>query len=232
MDGRAAPDRIARVIARYQPDIVALQEVDVRHVRTGGIDQTEHIAGVLGMTGQFHPAMRMKDGDYGIAIMSRYPMQLMKADLLPRRHPRPHYQPRAAMWVSVDVAGRPLQVINTHLSLWPDERLQQIEALLGREWLRHPRCTAPEILCGDFNAWHGSPVYRQVSHVLQDAQRAVAAHVPRRTWVGRYPMACIDHVFVGSRVRVAGIEVPTTELDRMASDHLPLIVDLELPQAA
>lgn len=229
MDGKLSPTRIARVIARYAPDVVALQEVDVKHRSTGGVDQTEHIARLLGMTGQFHPALRMKDGDYGIAVMSRYPMQLMKADVLPRLRAQAYYQPRAALWVTVDVMGAPVQVINTHLSLWPEERLRQIEALLGREWLRHPRCRAPEVLCGDFNAWPGSPVYRQVSAVLQDAQRAVSAHEPKHTWAGRWPLARIDHVFVGSRVRVLGIEVPTTALERVASDHLPLIVDVQLP---
>lgn len=229
MDGRLSPARIARVIARYAPDVVALQEVDVRHRPAGRVDQTEDIARRLGMTGQFHPALRMKDGDYGIAIMSRYPLQLMKADVLPRLKVARHYQPRAALWVTIDVAGQPVQVINTHLSLWPQERLRQIEALLGREWLQHPLCKAPEILCGDFNAWPGSPVYRQVSAALHDAQRAVRTHTPKHTWIGRYPLARIDHVFVGSRVRVLGIEVPTTALEKAASDHLPLIVDVQLP---
>jgi len=226
MDGMASVERIARVIARHHPDVVALQEVDIGRRRTGGLDQTELIARRLGMTGQFHPAMRFTDGAYGIAVMSRYPMQLVKADVLPRLKARMPYEPRAAIWVALDVDGTRVHVINVHLSLWEREQRIQADALLGPDWLGSPECRGPVILCGDFNAAPGSAVYRRLGRRLLDTQLMPAAATPQRTWFGRYPLSRIDHVFVGGHLDVSRIEVPGTTLDRVASDHLPLVVDL------
>jgi endonuclease/exonuclease/phosphatase family metal-dependent hydrolase len=49
MDGSLSPQRIARVIAPCQPDIVCLEELDVGRVRTQGVDQAHAIARELGM---------------------------------------------------------------------------------------------------------------------------------------------------------------------------------------
>jgi endonuclease/exonuclease/phosphatase family metal-dependent hydrolase len=54
-------------------------------------------------------------------------------------------------------------------------------------------------------------------------------HQPKSTWFGRYPVGRIDHVFVGQKVMVLGVKVPRMELTQMASDHLPLIVDVCIP---
>jgi endonuclease/exonuclease/phosphatase family metal-dependent hydrolase len=53
-------------------------------------------------------------------------------------------------------------------------------------------------------------------------------HRPRGTWFGRYPIHRIDHVFIDGALLVRSVEVPRTMLTRIASDHLPLIVDLTL----
>ena len=84
MDGCISTERIARVIARYNPDIIALQELDVGRLRSGKIDQAEIIARKLEMKHHFHPAFRWKDEQYGNAILSRYPMALIKTGSLPK----------------------------------------------------------------------------------------------------------------------------------------------------
>ena len=63
---------------------------------------------------------------------------------------------------------------------------------------------------------------------LKDAQAEQNRHGPRGTFFGRFPAARIDHIFVDARFEVTAIEVPANELARVASDHLPLIVDLKL----
>jgi endonuclease/exonuclease/phosphatase family metal-dependent hydrolase len=82
-DGRADPRRIAEVIAACQPDMVALQELDVGRLRTGGIDQAHVIAHLLGMSFHFHPALQVEDELYGDAILTALPMRLVKAGPLP-----------------------------------------------------------------------------------------------------------------------------------------------------
>lgn len=229
MDGRLSPERIARVIARYGPDIVALQELDVGRSRTEGMDQAHLIARYLEMDFHFHPAMHLEEEQYGDAILTHMPMRLVRAGLLPGLAGKPGLEPRGALWVAIEVDGGELQVINTHLGLLPRERKVQAEALLGPGWLAHPDCRGPVVLCGDFNATPSSPVCRSLRARLHDAQIELESHRPKRTFSGRFPAARIDHVFVDPAVEVTDIEVPATELVRVASDHLPLIAELRLP---
>ncbi|MCK5479632.1 MAG: endonuclease/exonuclease/phosphatase family protein, partial [Gammaproteobacteria bacterium] len=84
----------------------------------------------------------------------------------------------------------------------------------------------PVVLCGDFNALPSSPTCRLLRTRLHDAQIELDSHRPRSTFFGRFPTARIDHVFVDPGIEVLDIEVPDTELVRVASDHLPLIAEI------
>lgn len=232
MDGKLSPERIARVIARYRPDVVALQELDVGRARTEGMDQVHLIARYLEMDFHFHPALHIEEERYGDAILTHLPMRLVKAGMLPGLPGKPYLEPRGALWVAIDVDGAELQVLNTHLGLLPRERRAQVEALLGPDWLGHPDCRAPVALCGDFNALPASKVYRRLRTRLNDAQIELDSHRPRSTFFGRFPTARIDHVFVDLEIEVLDIEVPDSELVRVASDHLPLIVEMEFRQGS
>jgi endonuclease/exonuclease/phosphatase family metal-dependent hydrolase len=232
MDGKLAPERIARVIARYAPDVVALQELDVGRARTEGMDQAHLIARYLEMDFHFHPAMHIEEESYGDAILTHLPMRLVKAGTLPGLSGKPRLEPRGALWVAIEMNGIEYQVLNSHLGLLPRERRVQAEALLGPDWLGHPDCRGPVVLCGDFNALPSSPVCRQLRTRLHDAQIELESHKPRRTFFGRFPTARIDHVFVDPAIDVLDIEVPDTELARVASDHLPLIVELRYSTGA
>ena len=229
MDGKLAPQRIARVIAHYAPDVVALQELDVGRARTEGMDQAHLIARYLEMDFHFHPAMHIEEERYGDAILTHLPMRLVKAGALPGLPDKPRIEPRGALWVAIELNGIEYQVLNTHLGLLPRERRVQAEALLGSDWLGHPECREPVVLCGDFNALPSSPVCRRLRTRLHDAQIELDNHRPRRTFYGRFPIARIDHVFVDPATNVLDIEVPDTELARVASDHLPLIAELRFP---
>lgn len=229
MDGRLSPQRIARVIADYSPDIIALQELDVGKARTGGVDQAGTIAQDLEMEYHFHPTVHLEEERYGDAVITHLPMRLVKAGMLPGLDHKPQLEPRGAIWVVIEVEGKEVQFINTHLGLLPSERRKQAAALLGSDWLQHPECRGPVILAGDFNALPGSTVCRHFARRLSDAQIALVNHRPRRTLFGRYPVARIDHIFVEPTIEIDYIEVPQTTLARTASDHLPLIVDVRFP---
>ena len=228
LDGKTSPDRIARVIARQGVDVVALQEIDVGRNRSGKIDQAESIARKLGMTFHFQPSISLAEGKYGNAILSRYPLKMIRMDALPRLKASRLFEPRGALWVEIDVSGIKVNLITSHLSLWPAERLLQAEALLGPDWAGSAVCQAPVILCGDFNASPRSRVCKRIGCKLRDAQLIVESHKPKSTWLASHPFSRIDHFFVSPDIEVMSIAVPTTELDRIASDHLPLIVDLKV----
>jgi len=129
--------------------------------------------------------------------------------------------------VTVECDGRPVQMLNTHLGLSGRERLAQAAALLGPEWLGHAECAAPRLLCGDFNAWPLSPAYRRLREALPEAQDGRGRALP--TFPSRWPLLRIDHVFHSPDLAVREVRVPRTPLTRLASDHLPLIVEVTLP---
>ncbi len=225
-DGKNLPMRIAKIIAGMHPDIVALQELDVGLARTGHVDQAELIASELDMYFHFHPSLCIHNGRYGNAILSRYRMRPIKAGGLPPRRKEPR---RGALWVAIDVKGHDVQVINTHLGVTPVRRRMQSHTLLGPDWLGNEKCKPPTILCGDMNATPGSYVYFNFSQKLTDAQVLMPGKSrPRRTWPSISPFLRLDHVFVSKGIAVRTCRVPRSIYAKMASDHLPLLVEAQL----
>jgi endonuclease/exonuclease/phosphatase family metal-dependent hydrolase len=242
-DGHCRPERVAEVIRRVAPDIVALQEVDVGRERSGGLDQARHIAELTGLSAHFTSARSAEAGHYGNAILTHHPYELRAEGILPVRGG----ELRAAQWLRLALSDGPLDIVNTHLSLHFFERLAQCRALFSddhRSPAAAPLGSPPPpdarpptqrfsalrgllerlIVCGDFNAGGLSPSYFVLRRRLRDAQRAVGAR--RATFPARFPLLRLDHVWVGEAIGVERVTVPRDRLTRAASDHLPLVADL------
>ena len=218
--------RVADVIAAHSPDIVALQELDVGRARTGGVDQAHQLAKRLGMAFHFNAALKVEEEQFGDAVLTALPERLVKAGPLPG-HPRfTRLEPRGAIWVAVQAADVELQVINTHLGLVPREQQLQAAALVGPDWLGAAPATAPAIVLGDFNATARTLAYRALAGRLSECRRA-ARPSATPTFPARMPVLAIDHVFVRG-LTVERVTTPTSAMARVASDHLPLVVDLSL----
>lgn len=228
MDGQMSTDRIARVIARYEPDLIALQELDSGRARSGGVDQAERIARRLEMAFHFQPAYRLKDGAYGNAVLGRHPMAIVKMGPLPRLRETPDCEPRGAIWVCAEVEGMKIHLINTHLSIWPTERRLQAEALAGSEWLGHPDCAGTVILAGDLNCGPGSPPHRALGRRLKNSLMSGKPRMPVKTWYAGRPTHHLDHIFVSSELEALSVTVPGSRLETIASDHLPMIVEIKI----
>lgn len=225
LDGTLSVERVAETILQCNADIVALQELDVGRERSRNVDQANEISRLIGATNvYFHPTLQIFEERYGDALITRIPAELIKAAALPRD--RQWKEPRGAIWATVKWQGQKLQVINTHLGLGRRERMLQIEHLLGPGWLQHPRCIPPVILLGDLNSLPRGRVYQTLAHRLIDAQLA-AGGLKRPTYPSHFPMLRIDHVFVTDDIVVEGAEVWKSASARLASDHLPLVVDLQ-----
>jgi endonuclease/exonuclease/phosphatase family metal-dependent hydrolase len=230
MDGKLDARRIARIIARDMPDVVALQELDVGRARSDGMDQAQLIARYLAMEFHFHATIHLEDERYGDAILTRLPHRLVRAGPLPGLASKPHLESRGAIWVAVDLHGKEVQIINTHLGLYRRERMAQVDALLSSDWLGNEDCREPLILCGDFNARPSSAACRRLSHRLRDVQTEAQHHRPKSTFSGRFPTLRIDHIFVSPGIEVSSIDVCSSELARVASDHLPLVAELRISE--
>ena len=125
-----------------------------------------------------------------------------------------------------------LQVLNTHLGLVPREQQAQAAALAGHGWLGRADATAPLIMLGDFNATRASVVHKTLTARLADARMLSAKKRPTATFPSRLPVLRIDHLFVSAGIRVLDIDAPHTPATRLASDHLPLVMDFELTKLA
>ncbi|OGX12744.1 MAG: hypothetical protein A2351_06355 [Omnitrophica bacterium RIFOXYB12_FULL_50_7] len=230
MDRKLSPARIARVIARYNPDVVAMQELKHYGFKPGTIHQPEMIAKLLDMTYHFHPAMRIEEEHFGEAVLSRHPMRLVKAGALPAIRPAfPFIEPRGALWVEVDYHGKKIQLIASHLSVVKWECEMQVAELLGPKWLGHEMCQqGPTVFCADMNtlpAWKASSQMKQKLRDVFEKKRGARS---LGTFLSTAPLIRIDYVYASPDIKVVDAMIPRMALERIASDHLPVIADLDL----
>lgn len=232
MDGRVSPRRVARVIRGEMPDIVALQEIDFGRRRSRAEDQAKIIARELGMQAVFCPTVTRGEEHYGHALLSRWPIEVVKRARLPH-DPRSWWQEaRSAMWARVDVNGTLINVVTTHLGLGPHERVLQAQALLSKEWIGGIPANEAVVLCGDFNALPGSMPYKLVAAKLRDVQGRDGGHRPMGTFSSVQPLVRLDHIFVSGHFERQRVTVVRNGLTRVASDHLPLVADLRIATLA
>lgn len=230
-DRHASASRIARVIDCCQPDIVALQELPGARIRpeTGGAcqDLAHELALLTTVRGHFN----LERERWGNVVFSRFPMRLVSAGGL---HPEHRYRtmvPRGVLWVEVDLGTQKLQVFNTHLGLTPRERNYQAKVLTGPEWLSHPDCRPPVVLCGDFNALPSWSIHKRLKNALMDEQEKLKFGHTQFTFPSNVPIVRFDHIFVSPDLIVESELIPRTRLTSVASDHLPLVVKLRLSEA-
>jgi len=222
-DRKLDPARVAEVIAALEPDIIGLQELDIGRNRTGGVDQAHTIASLLRMEYHFHAALNVAEERYGDAVLTALPARMVKGAPLPSTG-----EQRGAVWVEIEVGQHCLQVFNTHLGLGGRDRLAQVATLLGPSWLGNPDCQGkPQILIGDFNAIPSTVTYKNIARRMTDVQ-LLPDRKPRATFPSRYPLFRIDHVFVSRDIVPIDAKVVSTPLTRLASDHLPLLVTVEV----
>lgn len=217
-DDRVDLDRIAGVIASYGPDVVALQEVDAGRPRSGGLDQTAYLADQLAMTAAFAATIEHGAGErYGLATLSRLPLRGSRRVALPAQPIRRRSEPRCALVTRLvwPGPGHELDVVNTHLSVLAGERPAQIAALAA--------CLAGDevVVVGDFNCTPWSPAYRTLARALVPATRRV------RSWPARWPLVPIDHILFRGPLEVVHAGAWTAAAARDASDHLPVVAELE-----
>jgi endonuclease/exonuclease/phosphatase family metal-dependent hydrolase len=155
-------------------------------------------------------------------VLSRYAFELVSEGSLPQRGG----EHRAVQWLKVRGASGEFHLMNTHLGIWFWERRAQVRALLGAEWLVRAGTALPLVVCGDFNATPVSSVYRALARGLRDV-RGGGVRKKVGTWPSARPLLRIDHMFVSSEFRVLSSGVTQSADSRVASDHLPLVAELD-----
>ncbi len=213
-DRRVDLARIAAVIAGYQPDVVALQEVDVGRERSGGFDQPAELAARLDMEARFVGLVEHGGGRYGIATLSRWPIESARTVLLPSRLGS---EQRGALliWVQWPGDARRIEIVNTHLSTHGPQRADQAVQLAAEIG------TGDVVVAGDLNCRAGTGPHRALCAILRPAPH-------RRTWPARFPLLQLDHLLYGGALRLVTSGVWRGGAARRASDHLPIYAELEV----
>lgn len=226
-DGRADPERVAAVVGEAAADVAGLQEVGALGGRGALLDPAGTLARLTGLAQAFGLTELRGGYPYGNCILSRYRISAARSyDLsVPGR------ERRGCLRADLDLGEDALHVFNCHLGLGRRERRRQAAQLLSADILRDAALSYPLLLVGDFNAWWSrSAVPRWLRRQLADA--AIAARSARPTFPARWPLLRLDRAYVGPTVRVLGCRVHDTALAQLASDHLPLVLDVALAPEA
>ena len=227
IDRRRSELRIAKVIASLGADLVGLQELNLRRARSGEVDQAAIIAAQLGWNALFQPALQNPTEDFGDAIISRYPLRLIRAAELPGLSPWYCREPRVALWAEVETEFGSIQVMNTHLGLGRTERRLQAQWLAGPDWLGGVSPAIRLVMLGDLNCLPGSQPYRCLTSRLRDVRESISPRTSLRTYPTYCPVLAVDHIFVNHALHPVNVHVHRTALSRMASDHFPLVAELQ-----
>jgi len=215
-DGEHRPDRIRDVLRQIDADVIALQEVETLNDEPGLLDylcensRWNHIHG---------PTMERHGGDYGNAVLTSLPVRsVRRVDISQDRR-----EPRGALLVSLINRDRPFDLLATHLGLRPAERRVQIRMLLEelQKIADSTNDTALTVLMGDLNEWFlwGRPV-----RFLHRRFRPCPAPA---TCPARFPLFALDRIWVEPRESLVGVKAINNPLTRAASDHLPLVAELD-----
>lgn len=217
-DGRLDLKRISGIISAIRPDYAGLQEIDSLAARTGRVNQAAEYARLTDLEWVFAKAIPLGDGAYGNAALSRFPIGRTV------RIPLPGGEPRVALVTDIDLSdgqdpGRStVTFIDTHLMVGGDAESDRLEsARIINAYVRNPAngdTSRPMILLGDMNAGRGSTC---IAEFLKQ-------------WRSSDFEYGIDWVFFrpANRWRFLRAEKPDTGDAAIASDHLPVLQEMEL----
>ena len=209
--------RTAGVIRAQRPDVVGLQEVDDRAERSGKVPQAAQLGKSLGLHHAFGRFMDFQGGAYGMAILTRFPIEETHEVRLPEGN-----EPRSALSVRVTLPdGTPLTIVNVHFDWVRDDRFRFAQAETLTKYL--DRLQTPYILLGDFN---DVPESRTLALFRDRAGEAAKPEANRLTFSATEPSREIDYIFFAPAAAWHAREVRVID-ERLASDHRPVVAVLE-----
>ncbi|MEW4565796.1 endonuclease/exonuclease/phosphatase family protein [Bremerella sp. JC770] len=223
-DGKLDLKRIAKIIQASKADIVLLQEVDSKTKRSLGIDQPRKLSQLTGMHFVFGPNIQYDGGEYGNAILTRYPIISSDNYRLPNLVPRESRGVLSArLQLPEAMSTATCRVLTTHWDHGKDEqnRLASADALqrLSSNW------SEPVLLGGDLNATPDSEAIRKLS---EQWQLVGTDNLP--TFPAERPQKRIDYIAYRSQTRLQIHKVIVLD-EPIASDHRPVLVELQMVDA-
>ena len=212
MDSKRSIARIAEVILEAKVQIVCLQEVHRFLPQSMLINQAKWLAKHLGMKYVFQKNFSIGLAGLGNAILSSFDIISHCSHSLTSRG-----ETRGLLEVQLQTPKGKLTVYCTHLGLDAQERLVQV----GEIAAVINAANGAKVLCGDMNEVISASA---VSKLLASTDFADTLPNGFPTYPSDSPTHRIDFVFCNPLVRV----VSTQTLETNASDHLPVIVEMDI----
>jgi len=215
MDGKIDIERIGKLIIDINPEVVGLQEVDSVVVRSGNIDILQLLSEQTGMYATFGYSILHDGGKYGNGILTREKPLAVKKIALPGAK-----EARTALIVELDK----YIVVNTHLSLTNEERLESVKIITDAVEIYDK----PVFLMGDLNA---TPDSEPITF-LQDKWQ-ILSNPKQPTSPSVNPRSTIDYILGYTAKGETYAKYRAHVIDeQVASDHRPLFVDIRLKTPA
>ncbi len=227
VDRRFRPERIVKIIANYDADIVLLQEVDEGAPRSRELDLAGELAIELGFP---HRAVghnvTLRKGRYGNATLSRFPILSernidLTIDLWKRR---------GCQHTAIALDGRHdrrLDVFNLHLGLSAGQRARQIELLARSSEMTALSPAAACLVGGDFNDWRSQLVPFLTQGMNFRSATDSSTGRPLLTYPSFFPRGPLDRIYFRGPLVLDSAYRCRQRLSRVASDHLPIVADFE-----
>ncbi len=232
VDRRFRPERVVSIIGNYNPDVVMLQEVDEGAPRSSELDLARELARALDFQ---HYAIghnvRLRKGRYGNATLSRWPIKRERnIDLTVGFLRRRGCQHTRIAVKTPRGTTRRLEVFNLHLGLSARERERQVSLLVRSKEFAALPFGVPTLVAGDTNDWRSllRPLFvdmlgfRSATGGNDEGERATA------TFPSFFPQGALDRIYYRGPLRMVGAHRCRLAVSRVASDHLPVIVDFDL----
>jgi endonuclease/exonuclease/phosphatase family metal-dependent hydrolase len=222
-------DRVAELVRSTGADLVLLQEVDRNTQRSGPIDQPATLARLTGYSVAFGRTIEFQGGDFGVALLSRWP--ILRDTLIPLPVTAPPgrtaegREQRGVLRAVVDAPGGPITVLDTHLDHTGDDvwRLQEIATVLRVARAAGER-GMPVLIGGDLNARPESAIHARLRAAgFRDAWEGCGTG-DAMTFPAGAPDRRIDYLYVTGATRCERAEVLPGE----APDHRPVLFRLRL----
>lgn len=204
-------DRIASITHQY--DIVALQEVDAGSLRSQFINQVEYLAEKAGFPFWFHQTNRNlgKLAQHSNGFLSH----ISPAEII--EHKLPGLIPgRGAIVVRFGPSHHHLVLILAHLALGKRARMTQLRYIADIA-NQHEHV----VLMGDLNCQPHSKEIRTLIHTTNLCPPLTQDY----TFPSWQPRKKLDYILISPGLKVHSAHV----LTHAVSDHLPLAVEISLP---
>lgn len=212
---------LADVIKVQDPDIIALQEVDVFTNRTGkNVHQARDLAALLGMEWYFVKAIDRDGGEYGDAVLSKLPIK-EKKDFHLNVAPGVSGELRSVALIKVAKDGKEFNFASTHLDHLAIEDNRILQANELKTIVKG--INGPLILAGDFNA---TPESQTISIMREFMNPGCRQQCPF-TYPSDSPARTIDYVMYAP-VNSFTIQSYNAVPYRPASDHAPVVADVQI----